>query len=249
MELENITTFDLRELSKFKKIFVLVSGGFDSTYLYEKIKSLHPFKTIPVNCFNPYEYNKTLKTIEKSDKKFIRVNPKNYKDVIKESFLKIPKAMELKKVKKYHKKIFRCCYVLKHKLFLKDNRFKEDGTVVISGIKKGDGTQRRIWLTQLGKGTEPCNQSNGKPTFYHKHKTGQLYCYPFRDFTKRNLSEEIKEKLFVKYPFMKHSGCILCPVLVVFNLISEGERYEKSMSYARNLGVIPKEKQKKLKDF
>ncbi|MCK4422500.1 MAG: hypothetical protein KAV18_00325 [Candidatus Omnitrophica bacterium] len=47
----------------------------------------------------------------------------------------------------------------------------------------------------------------------------------------------------------KHSGCILCPVLVVFNLISEGERYEKSMSYARNLGVIPKEKQKKLKDF
>ena len=232
--------FDLLELEKFDKIYVLVSGGFDSTYLYEVIKLGFPNKTYPVNCFNPYEYNKTLKQIEIKDNNFIRVNPKNYKDVIKNSFLQIPKAIKLKKQKKYHKKIFPCCRVLKHKDFMKDKRFKEKNTVVISGIKRGDGNQRNFWLRQLSEGREPRNQSNGKPTFYHKHKTGQLYCYPFRDHSKKELSDEIKNRLYKKYPYIKHSGCVLCPVLVVFNLISEGERYHKSLQYARNLNVIPK---------
>ena len=231
--------FDFLELSKFKKIFVLVSGGFDSTYLYEIIRKAFLEKTYPVNCFNPYEYNKTLKQIEKNDKNFISIKPENYKDVIKKSFLNLPKAFKLKKSKKYHKKIFPCCYVLKHRNFLKDKQFKENNTVIISGIKRGDGTQRRIWLTQLSQGREPNNQSNGKPTFYHKHRTGQLYCYPFRDFTKRELSENIKNQLWKKYPYLEHSGCVLCPVLVLFNLISEGNRYEKSLQYARNLGVFP----------
>ena len=238
MELENITSFDFKELNQFNKIYVLVSGGFDSTYLYELIKNIYPEKTIPVNCFNPYEFNKTLKKIKKNDSKYISIEPENYKDVIKESFLKLPEAFKLKELKKYHKKIFRCCYILKHKKFLKDIQFKEKDTVIISGIKRGDGTQRRIWLTQLSQGREPCNQSNGKSTFYHKHKTGQLYCYPFRDYTKRQLSDNIKDKLYLKYPFLEHSGCVLCPVLVLFNLVSEGDRYHKSIQYAKNLGVI-----------
>ena len=38
MKMENITTFNFKELNKFEKIYVLVSGGFDSIYLYEIIK-------------------------------------------------------------------------------------------------------------------------------------------------------------------------------------------------------------------
>ena len=237
--MECIIDFDSLNLGVFKKIFVLVSGGFDSTYLYEIIKTKFHEKVYPVNCFNPYEYNNTLKQIQKTDKNYIKIEPEAYKDIIKESFLKLPKAYKLKKQKRYHKRIFPFCYVLKYKNFLKDKLFKEEDTVIISGIKKGDGTQRSIWLTQLSQGREPCNQSNGEATFFHKHKTGQLYCYPLRDFTKRELPENIKNKLREKYPYLEHSGCVLCPVLVLFNLISEGDRYEKSVQYAKNLGVYP----------
>jgi len=238
MKLENITTFNFKELNEYHKIYVLVSGGFDSTYLYEIIKNLFPNKTYPVNCYNPYEFNKTIKKIKESDNNYISIKPNQYKDVLKESFLKIPEAIKLKKENKYHKKIFKCCNVLKHKNFLKDKRFQESNTIIISGIKRGDGKQRRIWLTQLSKGIEPRNQSNHKPTFYHKHLTKQLYCYPFRDYTKRELPDNIKDKLYSKYPFIEHSGCVLCPVLVVFNLISEGDRYFKSINYAKKLNVI-----------
>jgi len=236
--MKNITTFDFKELNKFKEIYVLVSGGFDSVYLYEIIKNLFPKKTFPLNCYNPYEWNKTLKQIEENDENFIKIKPGNYKDVIKNSFLKLPQAYELKREKKYHKKIFPCCRVLKHKEFFKDDRFKENNTVIISGIKRGDSHQRGIWLTQLSQGKEPCNQSNGEPTFYHKHKGGQLYCYPFRDYMVRELLDNIKNKLWKKYPYLEHSGCSLCPVLVLFKIVSEGKRYERSVQYARNLNVF-----------
>jgi len=237
--MKNITTFNFKELEKFDKVYVLVSGGFDSTYLYEKIRELiSPWKIYPVNCYNPYEYNKTLKQIA-LDRNMIFIKPGKYKDVIKNSFLNLPKAYKLKKEKKYHKKIFPCCYVLKHKNFKKDKRFKSDNVVIISGIKQGDGRQRGIWLRQLSQGREPRNQSEGKTTFYHKHSNGILYCYPFRDYMERELPEDIKDKLWSKYSHLDHSGCSLCPILVLFNIYGEGKRYERSLQYAINLGVLP----------
>jgi len=216
-------------LKDFNKIYVLVSGGFDSTYLYEKIKSLYPEKTYPVNCYNPYEWNDTLKRIEQNDTNFIKILPGNYKDVIKQSFLKLPLAYKLKEQKKYTKNIFSCCRVLKHKQFKKDPRFIEPNTVVVSGIKFGDGKQRRIWLSQL----------KNKDTFFHKHINGMLYYYPYRDYYKYELPDEIKDQLYKKYPKITHSGCSLCPILVLFNIISETDRYDKSLQYANKLGVLP----------
>lgn len=227
--MENIIKFDFKSLEIFDKIYVLVSGGFDSTYLYEIIKKLYPEKTYPTNCYNPYEYNKTLKKIEGNDENFLKIEPKNYKDIIKESFLKLPEAYKLKEKKKYHKKIFPCCYILKHKNFKKDKRFKEANTVVISGIKWGDGKQRRLWLSQL----------HNRDQFYHRHQTGELYCYPYRDYSYYELPDDIKNELWKKYPYLEHSGCSLCPVLVLFNLIGEGKRYERSLQYAKQLGVFP----------
>ena len=224
--MKNITSFNFTDLKQFKKVFCLVSGGIDSTYLLEMCEKYHD-NVFPVNAFNPYEQSKALKLIMKNPK-FIQVKPDEryiYGDILKEAFLKIPEAMAAKRVGKYHKKIFPCCYYIKHKAFLKDSVFQEKGTVVISGIKYGDGQQRRFWLRKLWK----------EKRFYHEHKSGQLYCYPFRDFKQRELPDDIIEQLREKYEDLDHSGCALCPVLVVFDIKSEGKRYVDSMRYAHKL--------------
>lgn len=218
------------QLSNFDKIYVLVSGGFDSTYLYEKLKKFYKEKVYPVNCYNPFENSETLTKISE-DPNFIQIKPEiqyNYGQILKESFLKLPEARILKKNKKYYKKIFPCCYYIKHKAFLNDKLFKEPNTVVISGIKRGDGQQRFFWLFSLFK----------KGVFFHKHRTGQLYCYPFRDYTFKELPKIVKKRLRKKYTTLNHSGCSICPVLVLFDIKEEGERYKNSLEYANNLGVL-----------
>lgn len=242
--MKNITTFNLEELNKFKIIYVLVSGGFDSTYLYELIRERFPEKMISVNCFNPYEWNKTLKQIEKEDKNFIKIMPERYKDVIKESFLKLPEAYIIKKEGRYHKKIFPCCHVLKHKSFKKDSRFKEEGAVIVSGIKRGDGRQRRWFLWKMANGTFK-HLEKPIPTFFHRHKSREMYCYPFRDYMKRELPDDIKDVLWSKYPHLEHSGCSLCPVVVLFNIYN-ALCYERSLLYAKKLGVLDN---KRIDDF
>ncbi len=230
--------FDFKLLEKYDKIYCLVSGGMDSTLLYITLKSIFPEKTFPVNCWSTYENNKTLDEISE-DPKFIEIrplhnDPLNYGKILKESFMKLPEDYELKKQKIYHKKIFPCCYHIKHKIFFKDRAFMTKNHVIISGIKRGDGTQRRIWLTQLSQGREPRNQSNGKPTFFHKHLGGQNYCYPYRDYTKRELPDDIMDEIYKEYPDCDHSGCAICPILVLFNIKNEKERYKKSIDYARS---------------
>ena len=229
------------DLNKFDKIFVLVSGGFDSTYLYEKFKKLFGDKVYPVNCFNPFEISDTLEKISK-DTNYIQIKPDkkyNYKDILREAFLSLPKGRELVKKKTYSKKsAFGCCYYIKHRGFLNNPIFKEENTVVISGIKRGDGKQRRIFLTQLRKGTFKSLKEK-KGTFFLKHKTGELYCYPFRDYNKRELPNITKRRLWKKYPNLSHSGCEICPVLVLFDLKEEKVRYWKSIKYAKQLGVYP----------
>ncbi|MHA1277128.1 MAG: hypothetical protein ACTSQ8_08075 [Candidatus Helarchaeota archaeon] len=218
--MKNITTFDFNDLSKFDKIYVLVSGGVDSTYLYEMIYPLFPDKTFAVNCYNPYEQSKTLDIFRKlpnfiqikSDKKI------DYKQVLITAFERIPMAIELRKKGKYGKHIFGCCKYIKHNAFKKDPLFMESNTVVISGIKKGDGQQRMGFLTGLQKAivTSKGMKKPENPTFYYRHREGQLYCYPFRDYNKRELPEKIIKELRKKYPDLDHSGCAVCPVLVVF---------------------------------
>ena len=215
--------------NEFDKIFVLVSGGIDSTYLYELFKKEYGNKVYPVNCFNPYETSDVLTQISK-DSNYIQIIPGekyNYGEILRTSFLKLPEARQLKIDKKYHKKIFPCCYYIKHKSFLNDAQFKEPNTVVISGIKRGDGQQRFFWLYKLWK----------EKRFFHEHKGGQLYCYPFRDYNVRELPNIVVRRLRKKYPTLDHSGCSLCPVLVLFN-IKEEKRFKASYNYAHKLGVL-----------
>ena len=255
--MRNITNFDFTKLGKFRKIYVLVSGGIDSTYLLEKITKIYPDKSYAVNCFNPMEGNKILKEIERQTEKYVSIKPNvdyNLSDVIKNAFKSIPEAIKLKKKGKYHKKVFGCCRILKHDMFKKDPRFSEPGTVVVTGIKHGDGSQRAAFLSMLRNGkliigtsnTVNNYRANGwdftpKPTFFHKHTWGATYCYPFRDYYYRELPEDIIEELKEKYNNIGHNGCYVCPVLVVFKIKSEGERYRKSLEYYRKVCNIKKQ--------
>lgn len=219
-----------KPLKKFNRIYVLVSGGIDSTFLYEKLKKQYGKKVYPVNCFNPYEQSETLNIIAQ-DPNYIQITPNksyNYGEILKTAFLKLPEARELKNQKKYNKKIFMCCYFIKHKAFLNNPLFKRKNTVIVSGIKQGDGQQRFFWLNKL----------HNNNTFFHRHLNGQLYCYPFRDYLWKELPDIIVRRLRKKYPSLNHSGCKICPILVLFNIKKEGERYEMSKKYAEKLGVL-----------
>lgn len=215
--------FNIEILDKFNKIYVLVSGGIDSTLLAYYINETYPDKTYFINNFSPYENNKTLNKFKKMPN-FIQTKPlvkKNYNKILEEAFLNIPKARKLKSQGKYHKKIFPCCHHIKHYDFKKIKQFKTPDSCVVSGIKRGDGSQRFFWLLKL--------QQMDK--YIHTHKTGHNYVYPFRNYMKRELPEDIINELRTYYPDTKHSGCVFCPVLVLFNLKKEGKRYTESVKF------------------
>jgi hypothetical protein len=227
--MDNITTFDFTDLARFDRVFCLVSGGIDSTYLWEMVK--HIPHAVAVNCWNPYEGSPTLDTI-RQDPRFIEVRPVtalDYRGALVDSFKRLPEAYRLKRAGKYHKKIFPCCRFIKHEAFLHDPTFTQPNTVVISGIKTGDGQQRRFWLQKLRK----------ERTFYHIHAGGQNYVYPFRDYRKRELPRDVLATLRRTYPTLKHSGCAVCPVLVLFTIRSEGKRYRDSVAFWHRLQRQP----------
>ena len=227
--MKNITTFDFADLERFDKIFCLVSGGIDSTYLWEMVK--HMKHAVPVNAWNPYEGSATLDEI-RTDPRFVEVRPAtklDYRNILVESFQRIPEAYRLKRHGKYHKKVFPCCRFIKHDAFLHDPTFTQPNTVVISGIKAGDGQQRGFWLQKLRK----------EGRFYHVHAGGQNYVYPFRDCRKRELPVDVLRELRRTYPNLRHSGCAVCPVLVVFDIRSEKKRYRDSVAFWHQIQEQP----------
>ena len=233
--------FDINTLKDFNKIYVLISGGFDSTLLADFVHAHYPTKTYFVNCWNPYEQSPTLQEFQ-GRANFIQVKPKgefNYGAVLKQSFLNIPKALALKRKGKYHKKVFPCCYYIKHKAFFKDPMFLEPNTVVVSGIKFGDGQKRALYMNKLRNEGKKFEKDFGKKCdkvgFLHQHHKGQMFIYPYRDYTRRELPKDIKKRLTDSHPGIKHSGCSICPVLVVWGLRNEKSRYWKSMDYWNKL--------------
>jgi 3'-phosphoadenosine 5'-phosphosulfate sulfotransferase (PAPS reductase)/FAD synthetase len=239
--------FDFGLLNRFKKIYCLVSGGIDSTLLANVFQSIYGKKVIFVNCFNPYENSPTLDYFI-SQPNFIEIRNSgglNYKDILVESFQQLNFAADLRKKHKYNKKIFPCCRYIKHNAFKKDPLFMDMDVVVVSGIKSGDGSQRNAFLSMLRNGKKFISQSltpnnyyflkDGveKPTFFHLHKEGQTYVYPFRDYMHREFPEKIINMLKVFYPNIAHSGCAICPVLVLFNIKAEGVRYHNSVDFMK----------------
>jgi hypothetical protein len=234
--------FDIELLKPFEKIYVLVSGGHDSTLLAEWICHHYPDTTYFVNCYNPYETSPTLSDFE--TRGLIVVKPDtqyNYSQILKDAFLKLNKAAEMRHEKKYEKKIFECCKYIKHKAFLEDSLFKEENTVVISGIKSGDGKIRRFFLKDLRNPPLHHNYASEiKQGFFHRHKGGQLYCYPLRDCFHHEFPNNIISEIKKIHPKLQHSGCAICPVLLLFGdrIKKDKEgliRFNRSVKYCQQL--------------
>jgi hypothetical protein len=230
--------FDLGLLEPFEKIYVLVSGGMDSTLLATVIHERYPEKTWFVNCYNPYEQSPTLDQMKESDF-FLMIKPEDkydYHQILVDAFCKLNTAAELRSAGTYEKKIFDCCKWIKHKAFGDDDLFREEGSVIISGIKAGDGRQRALWLKSLVCGKSYTNGTKPEIGFFHRHKNGILYCYPFRDYIKREFPPEIITELRKAYPKLAHSGCAICPVVLLFgDRIKEYKRFRNAVQFTRVL--------------
>jgi 3'-phosphoadenosine 5'-phosphosulfate sulfotransferase (PAPS reductase)/FAD synthetase len=144
---------------------------------------------------------------------------------IKKSFLNIPKALELLDKGKYSKKVFPCCYYIKHKPFelwlRKDDHSKD---VVISSIRPGESHQRQIFLGTLRK----------QKTYFNYHRRFKImYYYPLRDMKGIDVHRALQPgQLFWN---TEKSGCRVCPILALFNLTNEGERYIRTMRVLDNI--------------
>lgn len=234
-------------LDQYEKIVVLVSGGIDSTLLWMIARELYPDRVMGYNCWNPLERSETLKQILQDPRASTHrpATAVQYGDVIRESFLRIPDARQARVEKRYHKKIFPCCAAIKHDFFKRDPLFQDPGVVVLSGIKAGDGQRRAGWLLEMRVGTL-ASHPNSAPTrttiippdsWFHRHLWGALYAYPFRDVFNRDFPDPVVNHMRQEFPSLAHSGCSVCPVLVVFDIYDEGERYWRSRNFARKLGV------------
>jgi hypothetical protein len=250
--------FNSEIIEQFERIYVLVSGGIDSTLLYDYFKFLFPKKTIPLNCFNPFEANDTLKEISK-DTEYIEIKPLekiNYGKILQESFLKLNEASKLRDENKYNKKVFPCCYYIKHKEFLKQDYLKNENYCIISGIRHGEGRQRGIFLSQMRNNPFKIDEihpyeleykKESKEIFYscdntyigkfiHVHKTGLTYVYPLRDSLKKNLPKNILKTLKDKYVNLDHSGCSICPIILLFDLQEDAKKiFKTSIKYLKKL--------------
>lgn len=248
------TRKEFRRLNKFKRIYILASGGRDSTYAILKLMEFQYWITKPVTILFTDTGNETtsaLITLEKlyqavtahnlelpPSKKWSHlclatkaILPKKPVFYIKKAFMKIPKAKQilLETPDRYSKKIFPCCYYLKHRVFdlwIRENGFQSDPYkgVFASCIRPGESLYRRRWLKTL---------RDKKLHFWFIRRSKVWYYYPLRDIMVRDVNELFLQSK--KFLDTKHSGCQICPILVLFNIKSEGKRYSRSLRVYENM--------------
>jgi 3'-phosphoadenosine 5'-phosphosulfate sulfotransferase (PAPS reductase)/FAD synthetase len=214
----------LRYLNKFKRIYILTSGGKDSTYtilnlltqqflIHRPIVLLHTDTsvesattkrtlTLIQQNFCPlekvsFEVLKAADYLDHEPQFYVRQSAENEMD---EAIRRLENGT-------YHKNVFSCCYWLKKKAFelwIKEEDHTKDCFVM--AIKKGDSEDRCRFLASL----------NRKNTFYHwniRHKA--MYFYPLRDIRQKRVNNFLlQDKIFWD---TQRSGCIGgCPVLKLF---------------------------------
>jgi hypothetical protein len=231
--------FDIGLLAEFENIYVLVSGGIDSTVLAVYIKHHYPEKTWFVNCYNPLERNKTLTELSKADLYLVtRPESIDLSAILRESFLQLNKAAQDRFDGGYSKSTFLCCRKIKERAFKEDPLFSAPGSVVISGIKAGDNNRRRFFCKNIREGKNTGHYSNPvEAGFFYRHKEGILYCYPYRDYLHKELPREVLREVRKRFPEMAHTGCKICPIRLLFSDRgnNEPDQLNRSLKYARKL--------------
>ena len=236
------------ELDRSLDVFFLASGGRDSSAMILEAWDLG-IKGVMV--WNNTRFNHSNKKVlerlsEKTEFKLIEVTydgTKKPMQVMKESFLKIPLALQRVESNRFSwRNTFTCCHAFKHRpmtRYLKT--IDTSSAVLILGIKGSDGSYLRRWrLSQL----------RDKGTFYRRHKkTNLLYYYPLRDTTNKGITEVLSNH---KLNDIKGSGCSICPVFCLFENMhkSDPDCWLRSVRYAKRLGLdFPSSEQTEILDF
>lgn len=224
----------IEEIKPFETIFCLVSGGWHSTTA-ALLLFKHKFKNvILVHNKTWLEMKSSLKTMQKLQQitgyEYIEIEPdlgeKTIWDVMKESFQKIPEVREDIQNKKYDRNKFSCCKVLKKGPSAKYFR-KLENCIVVDSQCPYESNRRSFYLAELRK----------KEIYFRYLKSrGFWKIYPFRDI--------LSKKQFIPFinftksyiPDIKHSGCIICPILICFNMYKE-ERYYNSLKAMSRAGL------------
>jgi len=239
------TRKEIRKLNKFDKIYLLVSGGRDSTFTFLNLWELRNWIKRPVillhtNTGNRMKeaeqtlalYPEQMKIDENSKKSWKRVDlearkylPKKPMQIIIDSLKKLDEAKTLLEEGKYSKKVFPCCYWLKKKPFEKWLQLDDHSNdVFILSIKPGDSNQRGFFLNKLRK-------EKTHFWFNRRHRTWRYY--PLRDCKQETVNSFLAiNKLFWN---TEHSGCRICPIIALFDLDKLGVRYTQVQKVLANI--------------
>ena len=195
------------EISLFSRVLIPVSGGVDSTALFQLFQEQGiDFELIWNDTMRSLPSSRVTlcKYILNSGKQFYITHPVTPQNTITKLTKKAMKRIVDGDIK-YNKKSIPCCWHLKEKPFLHWLRkHRSLDMLVISGIAGYEGWQRQAFLAGLRK----------KGTYLHYHITKDVwFAYPLRDYTKKqdglNLKEYINNKAV-------RSGCYTCPIITLF---------------------------------
>lgn len=223
----------IRKINKdFSLISHSVSGGMDSIYSllqllddpYLKVPIQPQFNNTGVNLKSALEAIALIDEICPGHSRLLPTKILNWNDslcaldktrysgftaieIVKDSYKYIPKAEQLLLKGTYSKKVFPCCWYLKHKPFEKYAKSMPIDTLFTKSIRGGEGRQRQMTLGKMRKENR---------WFNFDKRTQRWFFYPLRD-TK---FKEIQTYLLNHNIFWntKHSGCKACPVLKLFNM-------------------------------
>jgi 3'-phosphoadenosine 5'-phosphosulfate sulfotransferase (PAPS reductase)/FAD synthetase len=152
---------------------------------------------------------------------YVEITPKvkNSFQIVKDSFKFMDKAKELVRLGKYNKNVFPCCNILKKDPFKQWLQKQElENALLVYSYTRSDSQQRRGFLA---------NKRSQNDRFHYSKERDIMCYYPLRDVYKTNIREELLQDL--RYYDTKPSGCSVCPILVLFNLVKqEPKRFIRS---------------------
>ena len=225
-----------QELDQFPTKYLLYSGGWDSTFIGLQLYRKGIDCTIIWN-----NTHNTLKTQRNTIKKFreytkwdfleLHPNLKDIKTAVKRSFHNLEKALAAKKAQKHSsvKNLFPCCYALKKKpfnlIYKSLTPRQKKTTCFILGLAGYEAARRQWRLAELRRDN----------TFIRLNYLKLNYIYPLRDFTNYK-----KRQLIINYlkadPLFydtQHTGCVLCPLLLVYEDRITGPNVDRRKEIAR----------------
>ena len=215
------------EISVFNEYLIPVSGGVDSTYIYQIFKE----RGLKFSLF----WNNTGRSLPSAREVLSVIFSEGYpfditypyhdqKMITEKTRAAVEKIL---KTGKYHKPP--CCYYLKEAPYIKwMKKHTGENTVVVSGLAPYEGSQRGMRLGQL---------RNWNTFLRFKKVENRWFAYPLRDCTKRNTKQKMRDFLYERGLDVKQSSCFTCPVVAIYEEAIVKQRPDQKEIAARSKKV------------